>query len=78
MSSPATAPTDLEAIAETFQKLASINHRVNINAGTPFFGLSVLSLTFFYAVVSLTWITYDIITCFDKEVGNPLTIDLRL
>jgi len=38
MSSTATAPPDLKAIVEAFQKLASINHRVNINAGTPTFG----------------------------------------
>ena len=36
-----------------------------------------LILTFFYAVASLTWITYDIVICFDKEVGNPLASNLR-
>ena len=42
MSSTQTAPLNLEG----FQNLASVNHRVNINAGTPIFGLSVLSSPF--------------------------------
>ena len=47
MSSPATAPPDLKAIAEAFQKLASVNHRVNINASTPILGWwAVLSSPF--------------------------------
>ncbi|KAF8193439.1 hypothetical protein BJ912DRAFT_877184 [Pholiota molesta] len=46
-----TTATSPEALAAAFYSLASINHRVNVNA-----------------VASLTWITYDIITCLDDEI----------
>ncbi|KAF8186637.1 hypothetical protein BJ912DRAFT_904712 [Pholiota molesta] len=46
-----TTATSPEALAAAFYSLASINHRVNVNA-----------------VASLTWITYDIVTCLDDEI----------